>query len=361
MAGLVGDTDLSAWLSPRAARRMSSPSRFAVTAARMAVAESGVDLQRVPGETAVALAVTVGAASACERLLQQIRDEGPTAASPFEFTESVANAPAAQVALAMEARGANLTITQRESGPLLALGRGLAEVGSGRAACALVGSVDEVPPLAHAIFDRYRALARPGDGRTEAARPFDAGRDGFVLAEGATVLILEPEDEARDRGAPILARIRGVFGAHDPTASATDWGIGEEILGGRLFAGLRGCGIPVEGIDRILSGASGSRRGDRLEGRTLRALWPEAGTMPPVLAPKAVTGEYGGGFLAASVIAMASAVGATPGFDEPDPEIGIFPHRHGTLAPPARALVSSLSAGGSAAWAVLESAAELGG
>ena len=86
----------------------------------------------------------------------------------------------------------------------------------------------------------------------------------------------------------------------------------------------------------------------------LHTVWDGAG-LPPVLAPKGVTGEYGGGFLAATVLATQDLeFGPTAGFAEPDPAIGVIPHRGGTLPAPRRVLATSLAAGGAAAWLLLE-------
>src|SRR6185503_20252082 len=106
-------------------------------------------------------------------------EQGPESASPFLFTESVANAPAAQIAIAVQAKGPNLTIVQGEAGALTAVGRGLAEVAAGRADRALVGSIQEMPSLLHALLGRFGALARPDGDGGEVARPFDRRRAGF--------------------------------------------------------------------------------------------------------------------------------------------------------------------------------------
>lgn len=324
-AALVGNTDLTVWLAPAAARRMSTPSRFAVAASIMALRQAGPE--GAPSEsTAVVLATSFGPSSFTERLLRSLETEGPEAASPFLFTECVANAPAAQVAIACSATGSNITVVQREAGPLLAAARGAAEVASGRASRALVGAVDEMPPIAHAILDRFSALARPNGRGGEAPRPYDRWRHGFVAAEGSTVLVLEDEDAAKKRGAAVQSRVRAWGSAFDPTASRVGWGRGHALLGRSIRRGLERAGLVPGDIDRIVSGASGSVGGDRLEGLTLREVWQGA-PLPVLVAPKGVTGEYGGGFLAAALIAAQDTpLGPTAGFEEPDPEIGIVPH-----------------------------------
>ena len=116
---------------------------------------------------------------------------------------------------------------------------------------------------------------------------------------------------------------------------------------------LQRAGLEPADVDLVVSGASGAREGDRLEAEVLRAAW-DGSPLPPVAAPKAVTGEYGGGHLAAAVLAAAgSPLGPTPGFAEQDPELGIVPLGGSPLPAPSVVLASSLAAGGAAVWVVL--------
>jgi 3-oxoacyl-[acyl-carrier-protein] synthase II len=346
-AALVPDVDLTPWLPAAQARRLGRPSRWAVAAARMALSDASL-----PGlegrRTAIVLSTAFGAVLYTEKLVRQILEEGPEAAQPFYFSECVANAAAGQAAIALGARGANVTVTQREAGPLLALLRGAAEIVEGRADVVLVGSADEMTPLLHALLDRFGAVGRAAPGR-----PFDLHRDGMLAGEGAVVLVLERAVDAGARGARPVARVAGGGAAFDPTATASDWGTGVAGLGRALRETLRRSECAPDQIDVVVSGASGSRRGDRLEGLVLRALYP--GGVPPVLAPKAVVGEYAGGVLSAGLLAMrGAAFGPLAAFETPDPDLAIAPHGGQPLPPVRRALLSSLAAGGAAAWAVLE-------
>jgi 3-oxoacyl-[acyl-carrier-protein] synthase II len=354
LAVLTTGLDLSAWVPPAAGRRMSPPSKLGVAAARMAVEDAGL-LGEVGGpRTTVVMSTAFGAVEFTERLLRSVVLEGPETASPFLFTESVANAAAAQIAIANQAQGPNLTVVQREAGVLIAAGRGAAEVAAGRADRALVGAVEEMPPLLHALLDRFEALARPGTAGGEVARPFDRRRNGFMAAEGAVVLVLEAEDRARARGARVHARVRGAGGAFDPSAPRVGWGHGHEGLARALRALLDRVGLAPRDVRRIVSGASGSVAGDRLEARTLRAAWG-AEALPAILAPKSVTGEYGGGLLASAVLAASDHdFGPTGGFREPDPELRVTPHPGGPLPDAPITLVTSLASGGTASWLVLE-------
>jgi 3-oxoacyl-[acyl-carrier-protein] synthase II len=357
-AAVAQGVDLSRWLPPARARRLSWPSRYAVAAAEMALADAALDRAGTAEEVAVVLATAFGTARYAEALVKEILLQGPEAASPALFSESVANAPAAQVALLAGARGANAAVTQRESGALQAVLLAAREVRLGRSRVALAGCCEEVNQLVHSLLGRFRALAPPANGgppeeAREVPRPFDRRRAGMLAAEGATVLVLEREEEARARGARVLARLAAGARAFDPTASAQSWGSGGEALASRLRAELRRQGIEPASIDRVVSGASGAVAGDRLEAAVLRRLFDDA--VPPVLVPKGVTGEYGGGHLAAAVLAAAGAPAWPPaGFAEPDPELGLLPHDGTPLPPARRVLASALAAGGAAAWLVLD-------
>lgn len=354
-AALVRERDLSRFITPAAARRLSFPSRLAVAAGRMALLEAGLDTAGVgDARVGVFLATTFGPGLFTELLLRQVFLDGPETAQPFHFSECVANAPAAQLAIATGARGPAMMLTQRESGPILAVARAAQAVREGRVDRALAGAVEEITPLLHALLDRFGALAGPEGERAEMPRPFDRRRDGFLAGEGATVVVIEREDAARARGARALARIGWSGAGFDPTADVSDWGDGQAPLATTLAAGLAGLPGGGAAIGAVVSGASGSRRGDRLEARVLRAAWGDA-PLPPLLVPKAVTGEYGGGILAPAILALEGApFGAPPGFSEIDPTIDVAPDR-GTARPaPERVLLTGLSSGGGAAWLVLE-------
>ena len=357
LAALVGERDVSRWVPPAVARRISLPSKFAVAAARMALADAGLpDAGAGPDRVGVYLSTAFGSALSTEKLLRRILLEGPEAAQPFYFSECVANAPAAQLAIAVGARGPNVTLTQRESGPLLAVARGAQAVREGLVDRALVGAIEEVTPLLHALLDRFGALARAEGRLGEMPRPFDRRRNGFLAGEGATLLVLEREEDARARGARVLARVGWSGAAFDATASVADWGDGHAPLAAALRAGLDGLPGGASGVSAVVSGASGARRGDRIEGLVLRAAWGKV-PLPPVMVPKAVVGEYGGGILAPALLALEGApFGPTPGFEEPDPEVGVTPQDGGAREIPTRVLLTGLASGGAAAWVVLERA-----
>ncbi|MCB9378341.1 MAG: beta-ketoacyl synthase chain length factor [Holophagales bacterium] len=355
-ARLAAGLDLSALVPPRQARRMSPPARYAAAAAKLALDRAGLDDPTAHARTAVVVGTAFGPSSVTEQLLRQILRLGPDQASPAAFTESVASAAASQVALLWKARGPSLAITQREASDLLALGEGARLLEHGRADRVLVLVVEEMIPLLHAVLDRFRALALPEAGGREVARPFERGRSGVIAAEGGAALLLERRDAVEARGARPLARVAARVAAFDPTAPAHDWGEGADRLAATLAAGLGRQGVGLGSIDRIVSGASGSRRGDALEARTLAALYADR-DLPPVHAPKGALGEYGGGFLAAAVeIAAGATAGNADALHAPDTDLPLEPRAERAPSPPRRTLVTALATSGAGAWAVLDPA-----
>lgn len=344
------------WLSGVVARRMSLSSRMALATSRMAVHGAGLAKSEVGGDrTAVSLGNSIGPSGFTVRLLEQIAKHGPQGASPFMFMETVANAYAGQIALYFEARGSNSTLAQGEACGALAVARALLQISSGSADRVIAGVVDEIGEVPHALLDRFRALARPDADGSERGRVFEQGRTGFVASEGATIMLLEDEQKARQRGAKVFGRVRCAIRAFDHSAPAHNWGTGDATLSRALLKGLARHGLAPKDFDRIVSGASGSRRGDSLEAEVLQATWGKT-PLPPVLTPKAVTGEYGGGQLAAAVLALGpQAFAGAPANRVQDPSIPIAPHDGSPLPPAKRLLLSSLASGGAACWIVLES------
>lgn len=368
LAALVDEVSYQPWLPARLARRMSPPSRFSVVAAKIALERAGLagdaapeaPVAGLPQDTSVVISTSFGPSSYTEELLRQIFHDSPMAASPFLFTEAVANAPAAQTALALKAFGPNLTITQREAGPLAALDHGKLDLENGRAGRAMIASVDEMNPLLHAGLDRYGALAgsrRPRRGtpaEIEVARPFDHQRNGFVAAEGSTALLLEPLEVVAARGGRPVGLLGGYAAAFDPTGGVASYGREPGPTGIALARELDRLGISLEGIDAIVSSAAGSRQGDAYEAHLLEALFRGA-PLPPILTPKAYAGSHGGAPLGFACWLLDGGLPApTPGFLAVDPELGIRPYAGGPLPSRPRLLVVAAAVGGLSACQVLE-------
>jgi 3-oxoacyl-(acyl-carrier-protein) synthase len=334
------------------ARRLSPPARFAVVAAAEARNQAGLDAVRQDPQTGVALATAFGPASFTERLLDQLDTEGADGVSPAIFSECVANAAAAQVALFGKLGGPSITICGREAGPLIAFDRARRYLQSGRARRMLVGTSDEITPLACMILNRFRSITRTFAEGVAPATPFARTRDGFLPAEGAVIAVLESEKSAAERGASPLAWLRGTVRGFDPQAPRSGYPVNAGRLATILRKGLSRQSIELDSIDAIVSGASGSRVGDATEAEILHLVWPDG--VPALHAPKARVGEFGGGQLAAAWLLLTRGIRAAdygPADFEDFPGLAwATPAAHR----PRRLLISSMAAGGAVSWLVMD-------
>ncbi|MFT5689485.1 MAG: 3-oxoacyl-[acyl-carrier-protein] synthase II, partial [Planctomycetota bacterium] len=203
---VVSADALAQWIQPIEARRLCRPSKFAVCATRMALADAGLtgaDRSDSAWEgTAVVLGYCWGSTAFSQRLLRQVEDPEVDAVSPVIFMETIANSPAAKMAMAHGLKGPNLTLTQRETSDVAAIARGASLIASGRVERVVAGVTGEVSEALHAVLGGFGALTSRDRGR-----PLDARRDGVIAAEGATIFVLESAQLCEARGARVRARL----------------------------------------------------------------------------------------------------------------------------------------------------------
>jgi 3-oxoacyl-[acyl-carrier-protein] synthase II len=350
-AGLVPELDWTRWIAPAAARRMSHSSRLLVAAGRCALSDAGLPAPAaLAADWSIDAATAFGPAAYAQRLVREFQDGDPRLCSPYLFTDCVANAPAGQLALQLRAGGPNVTHCQREAGPVLALLGACERLRERQAAVALAGTVDELPPLLHGLLDRLRALVRPDADGSERPRPFDARRAGCLAGEGASVLVCERVADAGARGATPRARVRAGGRAFDPSARPHGFGRDPRALADVVRERLWRAGLDPGAVDGVVAGASGTRAGDQLEALVLHEVF--GGRVPPVCAPKAVTGEYSGALLPAAVLALAGGLRLPAADFVADGALRVVPHA-GAFAPQ-RVLVTACASGGAFAFVVLE-------
>jgi 3-oxoacyl-(acyl-carrier-protein) synthase len=339
-AALIGDFKARDFIAPMKLRRMNALSRYAVSAARMALDDAGI---APPREAGVALGTAFGPVQTSADYMQEYVEKGAALAPPQLFAESVANAPGSHVAIEHDLRGFNVTITQRESSALTAAMYGAAQIVKGSVPAALLGGVEEVNEIVFSVLDRIRALA-------DTARPFDRRRGGMAVGEGSAVFVAQGESANGAYG-----YLAGFGIARDTTASISDWGEGAEAVAAAMRGALDDAGISADDVDGIYASANGTRRADRLEARAIRALFGER--VPPVVATKGIFGEYAAGGalqLAAALVALRDQVlHASAGFDEADDELAVAPTRERRRAELRYLVVNAVSAGGGIVSAVL--------
>jgi len=345
-AALVVDFKARDYIPAMKLRRMNTLSRYAVSAARLAIDDAGVSL---PNDAGVALGTAFGPVQTSVDYMQEYVAKGAALAPPQLFAESVANAPGSHIAIEHDLRGFNVTITQRESSLLAAAMFASGQIVKGTVPSAIIGGVEEVNEMVFAVLDRVGSLAHAEGELPEAMRPFDRRRNGMSIGEGSAIFVAEAEPAREPYG-----WIAGFGIARDTTASISDWGTGDAQVVAAMQAAIDDAGIAVADIDAIYASANGTKRGDRLEIRAIQRMF---GDDVPVVATKGYFGEYaaGGGLqFAAALLAMRDQkLHASFGFGEADPEMRFRPVRESRPARLRNILVNSISAGGGIVCAVI--------
>lgn len=204
------DFDPTTWIERKQARRMDRFSQLALTAARMAEADSGISVAAEPDRVGAAIATGIGGLSAFEDCLQVLLERGPDRTSPFSIIQIIPNMAAAWVSMELGTRGPLATETTACAASNMAIGDGLDAIRLGRADVMLCGGTEApITRVGIAGFSAMRALSQRNDDPQRGSRPFDADRDGFVMGEAGAVLVLEELEHARARGANVYAELLG--------------------------------------------------------------------------------------------------------------------------------------------------------
>jgi 3-oxoacyl-[acyl-carrier-protein] synthase II len=281
------------------ARRLDRGSQFAVIACAEALRESGYPLGDDPDSLGIALGTASAGADAVSEFLRVLILESPEAAPPFQFPNTVANAPAGQAALELKARGPNVMITQKTSSAFNALIFAVLALSSGRARAMLAGGVDEWNPVYAAGFDSVGALR----GRRRSS--------GYVQGEGCFALMLEPQEAAMSRGARALATLAGIGVAAAPT-EPWKFAADPEPVARAIRAALEDAGVSAGEIGMWLPSRNGVTDMDAAEREAVRELF---GTPPPALAVKDAIGEMAAAGAAQLLVAARAIAGGTGPFD----------------------------------------------
>jgi len=309
------------------ARRLDRSSQFAMVAAMEAWADSGLEGADIDHERlGVAMASGIGGVTTLLSNYDVLLEKGPRRVSPLAVPMLMPNAPAAQISLYVGARAAvNTPVSACASGNE-AISLALDQIRLGRADIVLAGGTEAaIHPLPMAAFANMMALSKNTGDPTTVSRPWDTGRDGFVLGEGAGVLVLESEEHARARGARVYAEVLGA----GITADAHD--IAQPDPAGRggaraIVRALEESGIQPSDIAHINAHATSTPQGDIAEGLMIHATLGDHADEVVVTSTKSMTGHLLGGAGAlegiATVLALHHRVSPpTINLDDKDPQV----------------------------------------
>ena len=295
--------DPSEVLEKHEIRRMDRSQQLALIASREAWADAGspvVDPERL----GVAVATGVGGAISLMEQYDILKERGPSRVSPMTVPMLMPNGPAAVVGLELGAMaGVHTPVSACASGAE-AIGYGAEMIRTGRADIVVCGGTEGcIHPLTLASFAAMRALSSRHDDPTAASRPFDANRDGFVMAEGAALVVLESEEHAKARGAKIYA----IYGGQGLAADAHHIAQPEPEGRGVMLAmtrALKDADLSTSDIFHINAHATSTPAGDVAEAKAIRTILGADADHAPVTAVKSVAGHLLGG--AGSLAAIAS-------------------------------------------------------
>ncbi|HXQ59702.1 MAG TPA: beta-ketoacyl-ACP synthase II [Acidimicrobiales bacterium] len=336
--------DPSAWFGPKEARRVDRFAQFSVAAADMALVDAG-EIGADPDRSGVVFGTGIGGLETLEQQIAVYLEKGARRISPFLIPMLMPNAGAAHVSMRAGWHGPCETITTACAAGTHSVAAAARLVASGRCDVAIGGGAEAaMTPVGVGAFTNMTALSS-----TAMSRPFDARRDGFVVAEGAGALVLETLEHARRRGARIYSEILGAAStadAHDITAPVP----GGSGAAACMELALADAGVAPEAIGHINAHGTSTPLNDLAESQAISKVFGHPG--PPVTSTKGVTGHALGGAGAIEAVATTLAITRrlippTAGYGEPDPDISLDVV-HGTARSwePAPSLSNSFGFGG---------------
>ncbi len=326
IAAEVKDFDPEALFGRRLARRHDRFTLFAMEAARQAIADSGLEFdEELKWKTGVLVGTGIGGIISLQKGYRILGERGPHRVSPFMIPMMMPNAAAGMIAITYGLHGPNFSLASACATGSHAIGEAAAIIRRGDAEVMVCGGSEAViVPVALAAFNNMGAVSRRNDEPERACRPFDANRDGFVMGEGAGVLVLESLEHACMRGAHIYAELAGYGATSDAfhiTAPAED---GKGAARAMALA-LRSGGLAPEEVDYINAHGTGTALNDRAETRAIRDLFGKHAYNLAVSSTKSMTGHLIGAAGAVEAIVCAKSletgwVHPTINYETPDPE-----------------------------------------
>jgi 3-oxoacyl-[acyl-carrier-protein] synthase II len=317
--------DPTDYIERKQARRMDRFAHLIVAAARQAEADSGIAIEAESDRVGAAVATGIGGLKAFQDCHSDLIERGPDRVNPFSIPEIIPNMGAAWVSMQLGTQGPLSSQCTACAASNMAIGDGLDAIRLGRADVMLCGGTEApVTEVGIAGFSAMRALSRRNDAPEKASRPFDTGRDGFVMGEAGAVVVLEELEHAQARGAKIYAELLG-YGLSSDAQHITEPDPSGKNPARAMTMAFGDAGIDPGEIDYINAHGTSTPLGDAAETRVIKlALGEENARKTPVSSTKGATGHCLGA--AGAVEAMFSILAIDRGvlpptinYDEPDP------------------------------------------
>ncbi len=324
-AGEVKGFDPAERVGRKESRRMDRYAQLSVAAVREAVAQSGLDIPSIAERVGVLCGTGMGGMETLEAGTETLLTSGPKRVSPFFIPMMLSNMASGNVSIDIGAKGPNFSTVSACASSAHSLGEATLMIRNGYADAMVAGGGEAaVTRMGIGGFNAMGALSTRNDAPEKASRPFDLDRDGFVLAEGAAILILEERQHAIDRGATILAEVTG-YATTDDANHMVQPAPGGEGAARAMSLALADAGLDPDDIDYINAHGTSTQLNEKLETQAVQRVFGTRASTVPISSTKSMTGHLLGaaGSLEAliTIAAMqASVLPPTINQETPDPD-----------------------------------------
>ncbi len=325
IAAEVTDFDTSLWFEKKQAKNLDLFVQYGVVAAEMAMQDSGLV---IGGELAERVGVITGCGMGGLPTIEQYHgvlvDRGPRRITPFFIPRVIPNMPSGHISMRFGAKGPNLSLSTACAAGTHAVGEAFRHIAYGDCDVAITGGTESVIcPLAVGGFGSMKALSTRNDDPEHASRPFDLDRDGFIISEGAGMIVLEELEAARARGAQIYAEMVGYGQSSDAYHIAAPPENGEGAARCMAMA-LKNAGLNPEDIDYINAHGTSTPLNDRCETSAIKTVFGDHANQLAISSTKSMTGHMlgGAGGIESAFTALTlhhQCVAPTMNLDTPDP------------------------------------------
>lgn len=335
IAGEVTDFDPAAYLEPKEARRLDRFCQFGIAAAQLALEDAGLVVEESnASRTGVIVGSGIGGLKTLEEQHSVLLEKGPRRVNPFLVPMMISDMAAGNISIRFGAKGPNYGAISACATSTTTIGEAFETVKRGAADICIAGGTEApVTPLGVAGFCAARALSQRNKDPEGASRPFDIDRDGFVIGEGAGIVILEALESAMERGANVYCELAG-YGASGDAYHITEPDPGGSGAVAAMSAALAEGGLSPTDVDYVNAHGTSTKVGDIAETNAMKKLFGPHAHELAISSTKSMTGHLlaaaGAIELIAAVLALQSGiVPPTINLDSPDPECDLdyVPHK----------------------------------
>jgi 3-oxoacyl-[acyl-carrier-protein] synthase II len=325
-AGECRDFSPERWIEPKASKRMDRFAQFAVAAAIDAAKDSGLDFGKLdPHRIGVITGSGIGGIQELEDQYRRLLEKGPSKVSAFTIPKLMVNAASGNISIIFGSRGPSTAVATACASATNAMGDALRLIQRGECDAIFTGGSEAaVTTIGLSAFNAMKALSTRNDEPTRASRPFDKDRDGFVIAEGAGILIFEEYEHAQRRGARIYAEVRG-FGSSADGSHLTQPNENGDCAAIAMRDCLNDAGVSADDLDYINAHGTSTPLGDAAETLAIKNVLGDYSRRVIVSSTKSATGHLLGASGGVELVATAMAIhqGIVPptiNLDTPDPQ-----------------------------------------